>query len=803
VQDERQQPPAPAVAHACREGTMTRSRSSVLLVWPALALAILAGGESPTLGAPRRTRSPAPVSPPPPASPGAAAAAGRIELEILHTNDLHGHIRPGVGRRGGAGAIAARVEAARQRARTDPAYDVVVVDAGDAFGGTAEDALTHGRMMADFLASVPYDVFTIGNHDFGHGLTALTESVDAMRRAGVVVLGANIRNQEGGAQAERLAAASVLIRRKNVALGVIGVTTPGVERMNLDEDVRGLAFVDPIPAVEKAAAALKREGASVIVLVSHVGLDNGPYVDDKKIARAVADVRAIVGGHSHTVLKAPIVEPTHRTLIVQAGSNARGLGSLTLHLDAKTGRPIDADGDGVVDHAYALTELATVPGAHALADRLAATYWDPLKPQLDRKVGIAKETLYRKFYKTETPLGNLVADSVLAAVPGAQIAITAASDLRSDLFPGDIQMKDVFSVLPFENAVVKLPVRGSLIAAVMDDCYGHGRHFAHVAGMKVVADSRKPDGQRVRSIEVGGEPLSPDREYVLATSDFIAQGKAGFSQFERPAYEATGVKVRDAVVRRIETMAMVNPDSIPDGRLRDLFLSEEVGRVTTTYTTNMFGPGPTLFDLVAHGALGSPARADFALIDADEIHWRLSERFPVTRRDLYELASFDNPLVVSSITGDQLKSAMAPLVQRFTGERRFRAYLAGATIVIHGTQFELLVGDRPVEPARAYRMLTTNHLLDGPRGFEALGALSLAGQPAGIKMREALERWIRQMSPVGPEHFPARPSVIVGQPVERTAGRLVNFERMESPAAGASRPARPAARPRSRPSARP
>lgn len=709
----------------------------------------------------------------------AVAAPERLAIEILHTNDVHGYLRPNDAGNGGAGAVAALVAAAREKAKKDPGYGVLVVDAGDLQGGGAEDSFSRGAMMQDYLIGVGYDAYAPGNHDFGYGLKVLTDMTRTFRTKGGKAMAVNIRKMQGGEQATEVCDGGAIFTVKGVKVGVVGANTPGTERLNLDENVAGLHFADPIEPVKKETRELKKQGAHVVVLLSHVGLDNGRYVDDKKICAAVKDVRAVVGGHSHSMMDKPFVEPTNKAVIVQAGSQGRWLGSLTLYFDKKTLEPIDENGDGAVDHEYKLIDLGREPGKHKLADQLKAKYWDPVQAQLEEKVGDSDIGLFRKFYKSESQLGSLLADGMLEAAPGAQIALSATSELRADLRRGPIAVKDVFQVVPFDNEVVKLKIAGFLLKEVIEGVYGDGRRFLNVAGMQVLVDSRKPEGQRVQSITIAGKEIDDNAKYDLATTDFMAQGKGGFKQFEnKPKYEKTGISNREALTRRIKKLKTLTADSVEMRRLRDAALDEEIGKVSRVFSTEMNSQAPNLFDLVAHSVLGSPARGELSLIDTSSIHWKLSEKFPVVKKDLFELVSYDNKVVTTSITGAQLQQVFKSMLSR--GERRFNGYIAGGSLVINGSEFQLLIGEKPVEAGKSYKLVTYDHLLTGPGGFEALGALKLDGTQVGIAMRDSLAQWIKQKTPVGLEDFPSQPGVVLGgQSARRTAGRVVNFEKLD------------------------
>jgi 5'-nucleotidase/UDP-sugar diphosphatase len=710
------------------------------------------------------------------AAAAVAAPPAKVAIEILHTNDLHGYLRTGENGNGGAGAMAALIEAARKKAKDDPAYDVVVLDGGDLMGGGAEDSFSRGKMMQDFIIGAGYDAYAIGNHDFGYGLETITTLSSELRKKGTAVLGVNIRNMHGGEQATSVADSGVILKRKGVQLGIVGATTPGVERMNLDENVAGLHFAEPIEPVKKHVRELQKQGATFVLMLSHVGLDNKQYVDDKKIAAAVKGIGAVVGGHSHTMMDKAFIEPTNKAVIVQAGSNGRWIGSLTLWFDGKNGMPLDEDKNGTIDFQYKLIELSKQPGAHKLADELKSKYWDPVQSQLEEVVGHADIGLYRKFYKSESQLGNLLADAMLDAAPGAVCAISATSELRGDIRRGEVRNKDIFETVPFDNEVVKTKVGGFLIKEVLDSVFGDGRRFVNVAGMEVLVDSRKPEGQRVVSITIAGKPLDENAQYELATTDFIVQGKGGFKQFQKPPYTKTGVSNRDALAKRIKKLGTVVADSIPMRRIRDAALEEEIGRVKRTFSTEMTSQAPNIFDIVAQAVLGKTPRGDLALIDSSPIHWKLTEKFPVVKKDLYELVSYDNQVVTAPITGEQLTGMFTSMLAK--GDKRFNGYVAGGHLIINGTKFELLIGDKPVEAGKTYKLVTYDHLLTGPKGFEALGALKLTGTNAGLQMRPALEQWIKAVTPIDLDDFPSRPGVVVGADPSRTVDRVRNFERM-------------------------
>ena len=138
----------------------------------------------------------------------AAQAADTKMLTILHTNDLHGHIRPWSGWEGeladktigGFDRIAAVVK--QVRAETP---NVLLLDAGDALGDTMIADLTKGRAILELMNAVGYDALSIGNHEPDFTAAALREWIGGAK---FPVLAANViraRDREAFHQALRFA----------------------------------------------------------------------------------------------------------------------------------------------------------------------------------------------------------------------------------------------------------------------------------------------------------------------------------------------------------------------------------------------------------------------------------------------------------------------------------------------------------------------------------------------------------------------------------------------------------------------
>ena len=124
----------------------------------------------------------------------------------------------------------------------------------------------------------------------------------------------------------------------------------------------------------------------------------------------------------------------------------------------------------------------------------------------------------------ESNLGNFLADVYKQAV-GADSALLNSDGIRSDATygPGDLTKKDILSILPFENTLLKVRLTGAHLKRLLENGVSvageeDGR-FRQVSGIWFTYDGRLPVGSRVTILEVGGKPMELDRSYTIAVND--------------------------------------------------------------------------------------------------------------------------------------------------------------------------------------------------------------------------------------------------------------------------------------------
>ena len=422
------------------------------------------------------------------AFPGDAAASRTVPLTILHMNDLHGHILPYLDKTvredkmvSGAAFFAAII----QRERAANPEGTVLLSAGDMFQGTPISNVFKGEPVIEIMNALRFDAMALGNHEFDWG----RETLDRLRTAAAFpFLAANIVTP-GGAGLEG-AKPYVMLKRVGIDVAVIGVSTPETQYATKPSNVADLTFQDPASVMPEIIAKVRREGAGLVLVLSHLGLDA-----DQELARKVPGIDVIVGGHSHTAVTEPL--RINDTIIVQAGCYGIYVGALGLEVDPETRRITRYTTRDVLRPVLADEQAPTDPAIAALVDRYARK----IKAEFAKVVGRSEVDLLRQ-PMAESNVGNLIADALREA-GGADIGIQNGGGIRADLPAGDITLEQLYTLLPFDNVLVTMTLRGEHVLRLLETSGEQHTRILQISGLSVVYDLNRPAGSRVVQRWVG------------------------------------------------------------------------------------------------------------------------------------------------------------------------------------------------------------------------------------------------------------------------------------------------------------
>ncbi len=490
-------------------------------------------------------------------------AAAPVELRILHVNDFHGFAEPykpyGSNEMlGGMAWLSAAVEVLRKERPT------MLLAAGDMIQGNNWANLFQGASVIELMNAMKFDAMVVGNHEFDFGQDVLKRRIgDAM----FPVLAANVEGMEG-------LKPYMLKEINGIKIAVIGVVTEETPLTTHPRNVTGLKFIAPEEALNKYVIEL-RPKADVIIVLSHLG-----HNVDRLLAEKVSGIDVIVGGHSHTKVEKPVV--IGKTVVLQAWEHGKTLGVFDLTLNDKK----------IVKTEGRLVDIRPVQGGDSSdIAAIVEKYRSRVDAVLDEKIGETSLDLDgENTRKRETNLGNFLADIVRTAA-GAEAAIIGGGSIRTSMRKGVIKIKNVYAISPFNNYIVAIRLTGQQIkdalehgvSAIADDA---GR-FPQVSGIRFMYSRSAPVGQKVREVSVNNSPLVMDKEYIVATDDFLAAGGDGYKSFgeavraskdfaivggavmgEKLVYNNSGKWLRDVVIDHIREKKRVSP--VVEGRILEV-----------------------------------------------------------------------------------------------------------------------------------------------------------------------------------------------------------------------------------------
>jgi len=484
-----------------------------------------------------------------------SAAGSPWNLTLFHTNDTHSYFlpRPATWRDDGkmiGGVIPLAWHLADQR-RTTVAD--ILLDAGDFMTGNpvcllAEDGVP-GVAVARMMNGLGYDAGVVGNHEFDLGADLAAKLVSYFNYP---LFGGDIIDEQGRPAFRR---EPMILVRGGLRIGIFGFSCDGMAEVVTAAKLDGLRMAGQAALARELAAELD-PATDLIILITHNGV-----AGDKTLAGQLTDagIDIIVGGHSHTRLKKPVLE--NGIIIVQAGSKMTNLGRLDLQV--ADDRVVDYDGrliDLWSDGTYADDEFNT----------LVAGYENEVMAQYGRRIGTLATDLHKG--RGEHNLGNWLADCLRARAE-ADVALINSGGIRKALRAGPITALDITEMLPFANNLIRLEMSGAQLAAIVQQNANAGVNGKHgilqVSGLRYAYRPAADElSAEVTMIKVGDKPLDADHTYVVAMPDYVAMMNDVYLQIDLPPIDDLGVTLTAVVVAAVEQAGTVS--AAVEGRISRL-----------------------------------------------------------------------------------------------------------------------------------------------------------------------------------------------------------------------------------------
>jgi 2',3'-cyclic-nucleotide 2'-phosphodiesterase (5'-nucleotidase family) len=194
-----------------------------------------------------------------------------------------------------------------------------------------------------------------------------------------------------------------------------------------------------------------------------------------------------------------------------------------------------------------------------------------LEKDMNRVISVTAEEMVKE--KPESNLTNFLADLLLEE--GKKISTDLTLNFKPDISfynyggirtflpKGEITVGKVFELMPFENELVFLKLTGKQVQEFLNQIAEKGGDS--LGGVRFAISNN-----RAQNVKVGGELLHDEKEYWLATNDYVAAGGDGLEVLtQRIDLIAGNKKIRDVIITHLEKKHK-NGEPIfvkPDGRI--------------------------------------------------------------------------------------------------------------------------------------------------------------------------------------------------------------------------------------------
>lgn len=485
----------------------------------------------------------------------AAPSFADYTLNILHFNDWHSRIEGNNKYEstcsaeeetkgeciGGAGRL---VTAIAQERKKLEGQNVLLLNAGDSFQGSLFYITYKGTAEEEFLNQIKPDAVTLGNHEFDDGESALVPYLD---KAKFPIVSANVVPNDKSGAAGKIKP-SIVLEVGGQKIGIVGAVTN--DTPELASPGPNITIEDDVKSITAEVEKLKAQGVNKIIAVTHIG-----YRRERDVIAKIPGIDVVVGGHSHSLLSNtdPKAEGPYPTMVdnpdgskvpvVQAASYSKYLGEFKVVFD-DNGNVKEASGDPI----FLDKSITPDPAVLARIKELGA----PIEALKNKEVAETTEAIdgSRESCRTkECAMGNLVSDAILDRVKGQgfEIVVSNGGGLRASIDKGTVTMGEVLTVLPFQNTLATFQISGKDLVAGLENGVSQvedgGGRFPQVAGLKYSFDkSVAPNAGRVKSVEVmengAWAPINPDKDYLVATNNYVRQGGDGYKVFAEKAKNA-------------------------------------------------------------------------------------------------------------------------------------------------------------------------------------------------------------------------------------------------------------------------
>ena len=421
-------------------------------------------------------------------------------LTILHTNDLHSRLSPLDNHHGGFAYLASVI-----RHEREGCIDCILLNAGDLAQGSPVSTIYKGMPIFEIANMFGYDAATLGNHDFDYGWQQARNFVEMAKYP---IVSSNIVDSKNQLLTPK---PWVILKVNGLRVGIIGAMTNDLHILT-NPGLMGEWHTTPsVETVRKYAAELRGQ-CDLIVLVAHITgedpLARSAFNEERSFL-AEPGISVVISGHIHSGLEHAMSNSDH--VLVRVKAYGEELGRLELKVDTEKKAVVSWIWKKILIDSDKVTPAPDVEAQVKIWEKKVSVV-------VDKPLAVSNRQLSKPELKK-------LLEEAMRDVTGADFSFMNASGVRDILPKGQLLVRHVWNIMPFDNRVVYGTFKGRDLPAVVTQ----------------------------------GKQIEPDKDYKLAVSDFTAATQEAPEELRTTGLQFPGTAglLRDALAELIRKRKVI------------------------------------------------------------------------------------------------------------------------------------------------------------------------------------------------------------------------------------------------------
>ena len=203
-------------------------------------------------------------------------------------------------------------------------------------------------------------------------------------------------------------------------------------------------------------------------------------------------------------------------------------------------------------------------GGNSEIEAYIKPFKDRIEKDLDSVLAYSADTYTKKDGEYNTAIGNFMADAVYSesnpifkSRTGKDIDMVLLNHggIRSILSKGNVSKRTAFGLMPFENSIVVVALKGEQVDSIMQ-YLSRGKRAHPVSRIKLTLDKN----DNILEAKVNGKTIEKDKTYYVATNDYLYSGGDNMTFFKtNDSLYVLDYKIRNALIDKFMKLDTINP----------------------------------------------------------------------------------------------------------------------------------------------------------------------------------------------------------------------------------------------------